>query len=90
MDCSIDWTDHKIAFVSVDDIAMINRLAKLKAEYPDEVDILFTPEKNFGMLVARVPRRWVKIAPPRKMSEEQKQACADRLAKMRGEKSDAE
>lgn len=89
MDCAIDWTDHKTAFVSVDDMAWINKLKKLKSEHPDEVDILFTPEENDGMLVARVPKRWIKIVPPRRMSEEQRQACVERLAKMRGEKSDA-
>ena len=89
MDCAIDWTDHKTAFVSVDDMSWINKLEKLKSEHPDEVDILFTPEENDGMLVARLPKRWIKIMPPRRMSEEQRQACVERLAKMRGEKSDA-
>ena len=87
MDCSIDWTDHKTAWVSVDDNAMINRVTRLKEQYPGEVDILFTPGNNNGMLVAKLPRKWIKINPPRKMSDEQRKQASERLARIRGERS---
>lgn len=83
MDCSIDWTDTKQAWVSVDDRAMINKVLRLKEEHPDDVKILNLPETNSGMMVAVVPKPWIKIRPPRKMSDEQKAKMSDRLARVR-------
>ena len=83
MDNSIDWTDHDTARVFGDDRALINRVHKLKEKHPDLVVIEFEPENNFGAIVAKVPRSWVRITPPRAISEEERALSAARLAEYR-------
>lgn len=60
---------------------MINRLAKLCAERPDEVEKI--READTGAVTYTVPRDWVKIIPKRRLSEEQRAAITDRFAAMR-------
>lgn len=70
----------KEATVTLHDMRLKNRVLKLAEEYPDEVTIKVMPEQNHGYLVAHVPKKWVKINPPikREMTEEQRQALAER------------
>lgn len=60
---------------------MINRLAKLYAERPDEVEKI--READTGAVTYTVPRDWVRVSPKRKMSDAQKAAAAERLAAIR-------
>lgn len=60
---------------------MINRLAKLYAERPDEVEKI--READTGAVTYTVPRDWVKIITKRRLSEEQRAAITDRFAAMR-------
>jgi len=66
----------------------IQSLRKLCAEYPDDVTIV----ECDGYINATVPRGWVKIQPKRKctLTEEQKQANAERLAAYRRAKKGAD
>jgi len=57
----------------------INRIYRLKEKHPDDVKILFTNED--GSLLAQVPYKWIKVRPPRVMSEEERKALAERLSK---------
>lgn len=61
----------------------INRILKLKADHPDEVSIKEYPETNHGIILAHFPKKWLKISPPRQMSDEQKTAMAERLKAIR-------
>lgn len=67
----------------------INKIKKLHDEYPDEVKITVDPEKNHGVLLADVPKTWIKVSPPRKVNytDEQKAAMAERLAAAREKKN---
>lgn len=58
---------------------MMTRLRKLAAEYPQEVELREESECIFCTL----PYSWIRISPKRKctLSEEQKQANAERLRK---------
>lgn len=61
-------------------------IRKLQADYPDEVEVVY--ENTDGSFVARVPMKWVKVAPPRKLnlSDERRAALSEqgkRLAEMR-------
>lgn len=60
----------------------INKIRKLAEQYPDDVVIQVQPEDNQGMILAHIPKGWFKLNPPRKsnMTEEQRQAVAERLA----------
>lgn len=46
----------------------VNLMRKLKEEYPEEVDIY---ENKDGSIFGHVPYKWMKIVPPRKLSEKQ-------------------
>lgn len=59
----------------------INKLIKLADKHPDEVDIVYHPDDNDGVIFAHVPKSWMKLSPPKKMNltDEQRQAAADRM-----------
>lgn len=61
----------------------INKVKKLQEEHPDDVKIL--AENNDGSICAKIPMKYLKISPPRKVSEEQKQAASERFKKLREE-----
>lgn len=58
----------------------LKRMWKLYEEYPDEVEIKADDKYGTEFMI---PQAWVRIRPPRKMSEEQRQAAAERLARAR-------
>lgn len=58
----------------------VNKVKKLAVKHPDEVDI---KENTDGSIFAHVPVRWIKISPLRQMSEEQRKAAGERMAKAR-------
>ena len=60
---------------------MINRLAKLCAERPDEVEKI--READPGAVTYTVPRDWIRVVPKRRVSEEYRAAAAERLAALR-------
>lgn len=63
----------------------INKILKLKAAHPDDVHIDLMPEDNHGTILAHIPKKWLKISPPRQVNytDEQKAAMAERLAAAR-------
>lgn len=56
----------------------INKILALSKTHPDEVEIIKMPDENDGYLYAHIPTRWVKIGAPKKVSDEQRQAMAER------------
>jgi hypothetical protein len=68
----------------------INKILKLHEQYPDEVKIVHYPEENDGMIYAEIPKKWLKISPPRQTNytDEQKAAMAARLAAAREKKGE--
>ena len=77
--------DGKYATVTLSSPRSINRVMKLAEQKPDDVRILATPDTNGGYLYARVPVKWIKINPPKELSEETKKNMAERLRKGREE-----
>lgn len=59
----------------------INKVKKLKEEYPDDVKII--AENKDGSICAKLPVKFLKISAPRKVSEEQRQAARERFKKIR-------
>ena len=59
----------------------LTQLWKLQEQYPDE--LLVVNDDKYGTEFS-VPRKWIKIKPPKKYSEEQKARMAENLAKVRG------
>lgn len=67
-----------VASVTFSQIKYANRVRKLAKKFPDEVKI----RADYGLIVvATIPTRYIKISPPRVVSEEQKRASAERLSK---------
>lgn len=63
----------------------INKILKLKETHPDEVTIRHYPDKNDGIIIADIPKSWLKISPPakRKITDEQREIMTKRLAEAR-------
>lgn len=80
METSCTYTDATM-FVSSDQQKIINKVRKLAERHPDQVTIIRRPEQNDGCIYATMPSEWFKISPPikREMSEEQRQAAAERM-----------
>lgn len=64
---------------------LIRKLKNYAAERPDECRIV--QEYESGGCTFEVPKKWVKVSPPRKMSDEQREAAAARLKAYREEKN---
>ncbi len=56
------------------------KLLKLSQDYPEEEKIL--SENEDGSIFAHIPVRYVKISPPRQISEEQREAASERFNKI--------
>lgn len=59
--------NDNIGWFSSDEQKWINRIRKLKEQYPDDVIIRVEPETNDGCIYCKVPQSWLKISPPRKL-----------------------
>ena len=60
--------------------ALKSKLLRLAEQNPDEVKIII--ENKDGSLFAHIPVNYVKISPPKKMSEEQREAASERFKQM--------
>lgn len=57
------------------------RLAQLAIDYPGECRFQFENERGTAY---SIPKKWIKIRPPRTMTDEQRTAIGERLRKARG------
>lgn len=73
--------DAKVATAQFSQGRYKSRIKKLAEKYPEECKIL--AENKDGTLLAHIPVEWVKIIPPRQLSEEQKKEIAERLSRIR-------
>lgn len=80
----IEFLDsEKKAMLTLSKQRLITRVRKLKEAYPDDVLI---KENMDGTIFAKVPVRWIKISAPRAVSDELKQAAAERFAEARAKR----
>lgn len=63
---------------------MKSKLLKMAEQRPDEVNQVHV--NNDGSMVCHVPINFIKISPPRKVSEEQAAAASERFKQMWEEK----
>lgn len=92
-----DFKETCVDYLNVDDYATftssetkwINKIIKLQQANPSDVKIEYYPEDNHGVLIAHIPKSWLKISPPRQVNytEEQKAAAAERMAAARMSKT---
>ena len=88
--CFSYTAEDEHAFFSSSETKWINKILKLQREHPDEVKVIYHPDDNQGMLYAHIPKKFLKISPPRQMNytDEQKAAMAERLTAAREKKGD--
>lgn len=60
----------------------INQFEELAVKYPEDVEI--AARNSDGSVLVHFPANWVKVRPPKAMTEEQKRICVERLKKSRG------
>lgn len=70
---------ENMASVYTHNVGLMNKLRGLMEEYP-EVKLV---RQDYDMLEVEVPKRWIKVSPPRRVSEETKQKMAQRLTEYR-------
>lgn len=90
---AIEWLDSRDkATVTLHGGRLKNRVLRLAEEYPDEVEIRREPDDNGGFLVAKIPAKWVKITPPRRLelTDEQKEELMARLGITRASRNASE
>lgn len=68
--------------------ALKSRLLRLAERNPDEVKIVV--ENKDGSLFAHIPVNYIKISPPRQISEEQKEAASERFRQMWRDRQESE
>ena len=87
---SIEWTkDRNYAGVTVPSgTALKSKLMRYAQERPDEVKLM--AENKDGSAFFHIPIRYVKVGPPRKVSEAQREAAGERFRKMWEEKREME
>lgn len=80
----IEWVrDEKRATLSLSQRSVISKIKKYAESHPEECEIVAINKD--GSICAHVPVSWIKVSPPRKVSEEQKQAFAERMKELRNE-----
>lgn len=75
------YTNGERATVTFTQGRFINKIKKLAERNPGNVEII--AENEDGSLCAHVPVSWIKISPPRTVSEEQRAMAAERLKSLR-------
>ena len=87
---AIEWTkDRNYAGVTVPSgTALKSKLMRYAQERPDEVKLM--AENKDGSAFFHIPISYVKVSPPRKVSEEQKKAAGERFRRMWEEKRETE
>ena len=87
---AIEWTkDRNYAGVTVPSgTALKSKLMRYAQERPDEVKLI--AENKDGSAFFYIPINYVKVSPPRKVSEAQREAAGERFMKMWEEKREME
>ena len=87
---AIEWTkDRDYAGVTVPSgTALKSKLMRYAEERPDEVKVMV--ENSDGSAFFHVPINYIKVSPPRKVSEAQREAAGERFRKMWEEKRETE
>lgn len=73
------YTDEKRATVTFSQGRYVSRIRKYAEEKPEECQIV--AENADGTIVAHIPTKWVKVSPPKHVSEEQKRKFVENIAR---------
>ncbi|WP_286077171.1 hypothetical protein [Thomasclavelia cocleata] len=59
---------------------MMKKLLDLENEYPDKVKVTYKSDVSLNV---EIPKEWIKISAPRKLTDEQRKAARERMLKNR-------
>lgn len=59
---------------------MIKKLLQLEKEYPDKVSVTYRSDVSLNV---EIPKDWIKISAPRKLTDKQREAARERMLKNR-------
>ena len=77
---SIEWVrDQQQATLSLSQRRIISRVKSLAKKYPEECQIM--TENPDGSIYAHIPVEWIRINPGKNLTEEQRQAIAERFSR---------
>ena len=77
----IEWlTGQDKAALTLGQDKYINRVKRFAKKHPDKMDYV---ENDDCSIFAHVPLSWIKITPPRELTDEQKADAAVRLSRIR-------
>ena len=69
-----------VATVALCQGKFVTKLKKLAEKYPEECIIV---DENYdGSIVAHIPTKWIKISPPKKVSDEFRETASQRFKEM--------
>lgn len=87
MENALEWqTGEEEITVTLFRGKLQKRILKLAKQFPDLVTVYAGPEKNKGFLYAKIPVEWLKVAPPRALSEAQLAAAKKGLQRAHPER----
>ena len=78
-------TNQKQATLTLSQGRFITKIEKLAKKHPEEC--IIEARNKDGSIVAVVPVSWIKISPPKQVSEEQRMSAAERMKQMHSSKS---
>lgn len=74
------FSEEKTATLSLHSKKYIKRIKKIAEGRSEEVEII---ENHDGTICARIPVTWIKISPPRQMSDKQREVLARGTQKLK-------
>lgn len=82
--------DEKVFEFYSSEYKWINKIKKLAKSYPNEVIItnMFIQSGKEYSVSANIPKKYLRISPPRKVSEEQRKKMSERLKAVRKKSRD--
>ena len=85
-ECAIEWVKQSdtAGVTAYSNSRLKSKLLKYAESHPNECKII--AENEDGSIFAHVPVKWIKVSPTKKVSDEQRAAAAERLAKARSKK----
>lgn len=77
------YKNNHVGWFSSNEVRWINRIRKLKEQFPDQVIIRKEPDNNDNCIYVSVPQEWLKIIPPRKLNltDDQREQLKVRLSR---------
>lgn len=81
---AVEWTkgSEYAGVTAPGGTALKSKLLRLAVQRPEEVKII--SDNKDGSVFAHVPVSYIKVSPPKRVSEEQRQAARDRMLGLHG------